>query len=39
MPIADNAAFGGAITKPASASFAANAWPLIGDVTQTDDLR
>ena len=39
MPIPDNPTFGGAITKPAPASLAANAPPLIGDVAQTDDLR
>jgi hypothetical protein len=39
VPITDDPPFGGSVTKPRPASLAANAWPLISEVTQSDDLR
>ena len=39
MPITNDPAIGGAITKPAPAALAAKARLLVGHVTQSDDLR
>jgi hypothetical protein len=39
VSVANNPAFGGAVTKPLTAPFAANARLLVGDVAQPDNLR